>query len=63
VIAWEYPAFFGWAPVSPDDVDFAKVAEETLAAAITEVLGRPAPTPMRLGGPSATAWARTRYWR
>lgn len=40
VIAWEYPAFFGWAPVSPDDVDFAKVAEDTLAAAVTEVLGR-----------------------
>lgn len=40
VIAWEYPAFFGWAPVSPDDVDFAKVAEETLAAAVTQVLGR-----------------------
>jgi len=40
VIAWEYPAFFGWAPVGPDDADFAKIAEETLAAAVTEVLGR-----------------------
>lgn len=44
VIAWEYPAFFGWAPVSPDDVDFAKVAEETLAAAVTEVVGRQWPS-------------------
>lgn len=40
VIAWEYPAFFGWAPVSPDDADFAKIAEETLATAVTQVLGR-----------------------
>jgi len=40
VIAWQYPAFFGWAPVSPDDdVDFAKIAEETLAGTLTEVLG------------------------
>jgi len=39
VIAWEYPAFLGWAPSAPDEVDFAKIAEETLAAAMTEVLG------------------------
>jgi nucleotide-binding universal stress UspA family protein len=39
VIAWQYPAFFGWAPVSPDDADFAKIAEQTLNGALTETLG------------------------
>jgi nucleotide-binding universal stress UspA family protein len=39
VIAWQYPAFFGWAPVGPDDADFAKIAEQTLASALTEAFG------------------------
>jgi nucleotide-binding universal stress UspA family protein len=39
VIAWEYPAFFGWAPVGPDEADFAKVAREILNGTLTEVLG------------------------
>jgi nucleotide-binding universal stress UspA family protein len=39
VIAWQYPAFFGWAPVSPADADFAKIAEDTLNGTLTEVFG------------------------
>lgn len=39
VIAWQYPAFFGWAPVDVDDADFAKIAEDTLTGALAEVLG------------------------
>ena len=44
VIGWQYPAFFGWAPVGIDDVDFGEVAEQTLTQTIDEVLGpdRPA---------------------
>jgi nucleotide-binding universal stress UspA family protein len=39
VIAWQYPAFFGWAPVGPDGADFAKIAKATLNGALTDVLG------------------------
>lgn len=39
VIAWQYPAFFGWAPVGAGDADFGKIAEETLNASIAEVIG------------------------
>lgn len=39
VIGWQFPAFFGWAPVSPDDADFAKIAEQTLTDTLVEVLG------------------------
>lgn len=39
VIAWQYPAFFGWATAGPDDADFAKLAEQTLASALTEAFG------------------------
>ena len=44
VIAWQYPAFFGWAPVSPDEADFAKIAENALNGTLTEVLGPDWPT-------------------
>ncbi len=39
VIAWQYPAFFGWAPAGAEEVDFTKIAEQTLAEALTEVFG------------------------
>ncbi|MGP8001156.1 MAG: universal stress protein [Streptosporangiaceae bacterium] len=39
VIGWQFPAFFGWAPVGSDEVDLAKIAGETLASAVTEVFG------------------------
>jgi nucleotide-binding universal stress UspA family protein len=39
VIGWEYPAFFGWAPVGTNDLDFAQIAEQTLNQAVDEVLG------------------------
>jgi hypothetical protein len=45
VIGWQFPAFFGWAPVSSEDVDFGKVVQQTLTETLDEVLGpdRPAP--------------------
>ena len=49
VIAWQYPAFFGWAPVGSSDVDFGKIAEETVNASIAEVIG-----------PHFPDWIRTR---
>ena len=39
VIGWQYPAFFGWAPVGIDDVDFGQVAAQTLTETLDEVLG------------------------
>ena len=39
VIAWQYPVFFGWAPVGSGDADFGKIAEETVNASIAEVMG------------------------
>jgi nucleotide-binding universal stress UspA family protein len=48
VIAWQYPAFFGWAPTG-NDVDFAKVAGDVLAEALSEVFDAQLPS-----------WVRTR---
>jgi nucleotide-binding universal stress UspA family protein len=44
VIGWEYPAFYGWAPAIPDDVDLGQIAADALERAIAEVFGpdRPA---------------------
>jgi nucleotide-binding universal stress UspA family protein len=39
VIGWEYPAFYGWAPAVPDDVDLGGLAEHALTEAIDEVFG------------------------
>jgi nucleotide-binding universal stress UspA family protein len=49
IIGWQYPAFFGWAPAGPDQVDFAKIAGETLSAAVSEVFG-----------PEPPGWVSTR---
>jgi len=43
VIGWQYPAFFGWAPAGPDEVDFAKIAGETLSAAVNDLFGAQPP--------------------
>jgi nucleotide-binding universal stress UspA family protein len=43
VTGWEYPAFFGFAPVS-DDVDYAQLAESGLSDTIEEVFGPDRPT-------------------
>jgi len=39
VTAWQYPAFFGWAPVGADSADFGSIAEKTLHEALNEVFG------------------------
>ena len=49
IIGWQYPAFFGWAPAGPDEVDFAKIAGETLSAAVSDVFG-----------PQPPGWVSTR---
>ena len=46
MIGWQFPAFFGWAPVSPEDVDFGKVAQQTLTETLDEVLGPERPAGM-----------------
>jgi|ERR1022692_442048 nucleotide-binding universal stress UspA family protein len=43
VIAWQYPAFYGWAPAYPDDYDLAHIAEEALTEALDEVFGADRP--------------------
>ena len=49
IIAWEFPAFSGWAPADAEDLDFPRFAEQTLAQAVDEVYG-----------PDHPAWLRTR---
>lgn len=39
VIAWEYPAYFGWAPAGEGAADFAKLAEQTVTELLTGVFG------------------------
>jgi nucleotide-binding universal stress UspA family protein len=43
VIGWEYPAFYGWAPAIPEDVDLAGIAGQALEQAIEEVFGADRP--------------------
>ena len=44
IITWQYPAFYGWVPAYPDNLDLAMLAEKALADALDEVFGpvRPA---------------------
>lgn len=44
VTGWEYPAFYGWAPAIPGDIDFGQLAERALAEAIDEVFGSDRPS-------------------
>ena len=39
VTAWQYPAFFGWAPVGVDSADFGSIAEKTLHDTLNGVFG------------------------
>lgn len=39
VVAWQYPAFFGWAPAGDDSADFAAIASKALSDALNEVFG------------------------
>jgi nucleotide-binding universal stress UspA family protein len=39
IVAWQYPAFFGWAPVGVDSADFGSIAEKTLNDALNDVFG------------------------
>ena len=45
IIGWQYPAFFGWAPAGR----LAKIAGETLSAAVSDVFG-----------PQPPGWVSTR---
>jgi nucleotide-binding universal stress UspA family protein len=39
IVAWQYPAFFGWAPVGADSADFGAIAGKTLDDALNTVFG------------------------
>jgi nucleotide-binding universal stress UspA family protein len=43
ITAWQYPAFFGWAPVGVDSADFGSIAEKSLNDALNEVFGAERP--------------------
>ena len=43
VTGWESPAFYGWAPAIPDDIDFGNYAERALEQALDEVFGADRP--------------------
>jgi nucleotide-binding universal stress UspA family protein len=47
VIAWEYPAFYGWVPAYPDDFDLPRVAQQTLDRAVDKVFGADRPARLR----------------
>ena len=44
ITGWEFPAFYGWAPVMPDDVDFGQLAERALTDTLDEVFGPDRPS-------------------
>src|SRR5580693_7631687 len=45
VTSWEYPAFYGWSPAMPDDVDYEDLARRGLIQTIEEVFGEDRPPP------------------
>jgi len=47
VIAWRYPAYYGWAPTGADGFDFAAAAGQALAEALDEVFGPDRPARLR----------------
>ncbi len=48
VIAWELPAFFGWAPAVPGgDYDFAGAARQVLTETLAQVFGSALPAGLR----------------
>ncbi|MGA8458218.1 MAG: universal stress protein, partial [Streptosporangiaceae bacterium] len=52
VTGWDYPAFYGWAPAIPDDLDFGHFAQRAQDEALEEVFGadRPARLETRVVG-------------
>jgi nucleotide-binding universal stress UspA family protein len=52
VTGWDYPAFYGWAPAIPDDVDFGQFAQRAQDDALGQVFGadRPARLETRVVG-------------
>src|ERR1700728_322230 len=44
VTSWEYPAFYGWSPAMPDDVDYEDLARQGLIQTIEGVFGEDRPT-------------------
>jgi nucleotide-binding universal stress UspA family protein len=43
ITAWEYPSFYGWAPSSPADTDFAHLSATALDDALGAVFGTTRP--------------------
>lgn len=43
VTGWDYPAFYGWAPAIPDDLDFGHFAERAQQEALDDVFGADRP--------------------
>jgi nucleotide-binding universal stress UspA family protein len=43
VTGWEYPAFYGWAPAIPDDLDYGEFAARAQAETLDEVFGTDRP--------------------
>ncbi len=41
--SWEYPAFYGWAPGTPGETDFAHLAGQAQQNALREVFGADPP--------------------
>ena len=39
IMAWRFPAFYGWAPADSEDLDFRRFAVQALADAVDEVFG------------------------
>ena len=52
VTGWDYPAFYGWAPAIPDDVDFGQFAQRAQDDALGQVFeaDRPARLETRVVG-------------
>jgi nucleotide-binding universal stress UspA family protein len=47
VTGWEYPAFYGWAPAMPDDVDYEDLAARAQAQMIDQVFGSDRPATLQ----------------
>jgi nucleotide-binding universal stress UspA family protein len=46
VTGWDYPAFYGFAPAIPDDIDFSRGAERAQGEALDDVFGTDRPAGM-----------------
>ncbi len=58
ITAWEYPAFYGWAPANPGETDFAHLSASAQDEALGAVFGTDRPDWVRtqvVEGPAARA--------